>query len=143
MTNSEIPTLEEMSKTTGQDIEQLKKDRDAFISNFEINEDVLEASSVDIINEKMREATERIAIERERLLALALHEGYDGVDIQMDTTLMMNYNDYSMGFNYEAWRDEPPTVDRFSQCVQRYDFRVLNDEEKRMLLARIGVDYDE
>jgi len=111
------------------------------MSDFEISEDVLETSSVDIIDEKMQEAIERIAIEREKILAMALYEGYDGVDIHMDTTIMMNYNDYSMGFNYEAWRDEPPTVDRFSQCVQRYDFRVLNDEEKGMLLARIGVDY--
>ena len=111
--------------------------------DIEINEDILEASTVDIIDEKMQEAIERIAIEREKLLAMALHEGYDGVDIQMDTSVVTDYRDYSMGFNYEAWRDEPPRIDRFSQGVQRYDFRVLSDEEKWMLLARIGVDYDE
>lgn len=108
---------------------------------FEINEDVLESSSVDIlIEEKIQEAIERIAIERERILAMALHKGYDGMDIHMDTSLKTDYNEYSMGFNYEAWKGEPPTVDRWSSNVQRYDFRVLSDEEKRMLLARIGVD---
>ena len=109
------------------------------MTDFEINEDILEASSVDIIEQKMQEAIERIAIEREILLAMALHEGYDGVDIHMDTSLVTDYNDYSMGFNYEVWEGEPPTVDRWNSNVQRYDFRVLDDEEKRMLLARIGV----
>ena len=113
------------------------------MSGFDINEDVLEASSVDIIDKKMQEAIERIVIEREKILAMALHKGYDGVDIHMDTSLVTDYNDYSMGFNYEAWEGEPPTVDRWGSNVQRYDFRVLDDEEKQMLLARIGVGYDE
>ena len=109
------------------------------MTDFEINEDVLETSSVNIIDEKMREATEKIAIERERLLAMALHEGYDGVDIRMDTSVVTDYRDYSTGFEYEVWEDDPPTVDRWDSNVQRYDFRTLDDEEKRMLLARIGV----
>lgn len=109
------------------------------MSNFEINQEILEASSVDIIDEKMREATEKIAIERERLLAMALHAGYDGVDIHMDTSVVTDYRDYSMGFDYEVWEDDPPRIDRWGSKVQRYDFRLLDDEEKRRLLARIGV----
>ena len=111
------------------------------MTDFEINEDVLETSSVNIIDEKMREATEKIAIERERLLAMALHEGYDGVDIRTGTSVVTDYRDYSMGFEYETWEDDPPTVDSWDSNVRRYDFRVLTDEEKRMLLARAGVDY--
>jgi len=109
------------------------------MSNFEINQEILEASSVDIIDEKMREATEKIAIERERLLAMALHAGYDGVDIHMDTSVVTDHSDYSMGFDYEVWEDDPPRIDRWDGNVLRYDFRVLDDEEKRTLLARIGV----
>ena len=113
------------------------------MTDFEINEDVLETSSVNIIDEKMREATENIAIERERLLAMALHEGYDGVDIRTSTLVVTDYKDYSTGFDYEVWEDDPPTVDRWDSSVRRYDFRTLDDVEKRMLLARVGVNYYE
>ena len=113
------------------------------MTDFEINEEILETSSVDIIDKKMREVTERIAVEREGLLAIALHEGYDGVDIHMDTSVVTDYRDYTVGFEYEVWEDDPPTVDRWHGNVRRYDFRTLDDVEKRMLLARIGVDYDD
>ena len=112
------------------------------MNDFKV-EDLIETSSVDIINERIQETVKTIAIERERLLAFALHEGYDGVDIRMDTSLVTDYNDYSMGFNYEAWKGEPPRIDRWARDVQRYDFRVLDDEEKWLLLGRIGVDYHE
>lgn len=109
------------------------------MTDFEINESVLDKSSVDIIDQKMQKAVERISIERQKLLALALHKGYDGVDIFMGESIVTDYRDYSMGFRYEAWQEEAATIDRFERNVQRYDFRVLDEEEKQRLLARIGV----
>ena len=113
------------------------------MTDFKINEDILEVSSMEIVDQKMKEVTERIAIERERLLAMAFHAGYDGVDIHMDTSIVTDYRDYSAGFEYEVWEDDPPRIDRWDSNVLRYDFRTLDDVEKRMLLARVGVDYYE
>ena len=138
MFNDNTATKEELAES----IEAGENDS-KIISDFEINMQSWKTQSVDIIDEKMREATEKIAIERERLLAMALHEGYDGVDIRTGTSVVTDYRDYSTGFEYEVWEDDPPTVDRWDSNVLRYDFRTLDDVEKRMLLARVGVDYYE
>jgi len=110
------------------------------IGDIDIDESITDRfEEQGILEEKMQEAMQRIAIEREKLLALALRDGYDGVDIHMDTSIVTDYRDYSMGFEYEAWEGEAPTINRWEANVQRYDFRVLDKREKQQLLARIGV----
>jgi len=78
---------------------------------------------------------------RLQVLAHALLEGYDGVDIVPPQPVTAHRD----GFEMVGWVDEPPRrgmVER--QWVPRYDFRTMPDHEKRELLAHIGVmDTDE
>lgn len=112
-------------------------------TDFEIDESVIDQTETDLIDDKMQEATQRIAQERERLLALAFYKGYDGVDIHTKDNIVTGVNQFKFGFEYEAWEGEPPKLDRFGQGVRRYDFTALTEEEKRVLLAKIGVELEE
>jgi len=113
------------------------------MSDFTIDESILNQTDTDVIDDKMMEATQRLAEERERLLALAFYKGYDGVDIHTKDRIVTDVNQHKMGFEYEVWEGEPPTLDRFGQKVRRYDFRGLTREEKRIVLSKVGVQLEE
>lgn len=108
------------------------------MGDFEINDSILEVNETEIIDDMIVEATQRLAQERERLLAMCLQRGYDGVDIKTQSDVVTNYDDYRFGFEYEAWEGEPEPIGPFESNVKRYDFRTLEKHEKRQLLAQIG-----
>lgn len=108
-------------------------------NDFELPDELKMQESHDVIDDQLVEATQRMAVEKERLLALALLRGYDGVDIILEGTFLSRKDDFKLGFKHEAWENEPPARDNFRANVQTYDFRGLTDQEKRELLARVGV----
>jgi sorbitol-specific phosphotransferase system component IIBC len=94
----------------------------------------------DLEHDAMQNLIQKISERRERLLAMAFHAGYDGVDVVSESGMTNHVmeEDFKLGFEWEAWEGEAPRRDRFEQ-VMRYDFRQLTDEEEQRLLAKIGV----
>jgi len=81
-------------------------------------------------------ATQQFGESRLRVLAHALLEGYDGVDIAPPQAVTAHTD----GFEVMVWVDEPPERGLIEQqWVPRYDFRMMTEHEKRDLLAHIGV----
>jgi hypothetical protein len=106
---------------------------------FDIAEGLNVEMDSDVIDDQLREATHRIAEQKERLLAMALLRGYDGVDITLSDPTPTRQSDYKHSFEWEAWEGDPEPLEPYASNTQRYDFRVLRDHEKRQLLAHIGV----
>lgn len=109
------------------------------INDFEIDESVIEQTSPEILDDELVEATERIAVAKERLLALCLARGYDGVDITFTQPKLSRQTDFRHAFEWEAWEGEPEPLEPYASNTQRYDFRGLRDYEKRELLAHVGI----
>lgn len=95
--------------------------------------------SNDLIDDELQEATHRIALAKERLLALALARGYDGVDMNFDRQKLGRQKDFRFGFEWEAWEGEPEPLEPYTSNTQRYDFRGLTEREKLQLLAHVGI----
>jgi hypothetical protein len=93
----------------------------------------------DVIDEELREATLRLAQQKERILALALLRGYDGVDITFTNPHPQRHYEYVDCIDWEGWKGEPEPLEPYASGTQRYDFRVLRDHEKEQLLAHAGV----
>jgi len=93
----------------------------------------------DISTEHLQESARRLERQKMEVLATALHAGYDGVDIHSKTQVYTSLKDFKMGFDVDVWEEEPPELERFPRGIERYDFTVLEDWEKRELLAHIGI----
>jgi hypothetical protein len=109
---------------------------------FKIADEALDTDATDLIDDHLRHAVEELETKRLRVLALAFHNGHDGVDIIPNQKVSGRVDDFKISFQYEAWNGEPPARDRFDP-VTRYDFRHLGECEERELLAHIGVTPDE
>jgi len=92
-----------------------------------------------VIDDQLREAVMQLAEQKERILALALLRGYDGVDIEFTDRTPTRHWEYQNCINWEVWEGEPEPLERHGSQTQRYDFRVLRDHEKEQLLSRVGV----
>jgi hypothetical protein len=106
---------------------------------IDFQDSVLEQREDEIIDEQISEATRRISLEKEKLLALALARGYDGVDIKFERNYLSNPDDFKLGFKWEAWKGEPEPINAYDSNIQRYDFRMMNDREKVQLLSHVGI----
>ena len=111
------------------------------MSDFEINEETLADSAVDILDEQLQQAVEQLEANKIRLLAQAFAAGYDGVDIkaQRQREWKTDVQDFKHGFEYEVWEGEPPELGIAPSGIQRYDFRSLDDWQQQELLSHIGL----
>jgi hypothetical protein len=111
------------------------------INNFQLNDELVEQTDTDIIKDEMGKIIQDIERKKLRLLAHAFVDGYDGIDIKMEpnTDWKDSFSQFKYSFEYEGWKDEPPELERYASGVHRYDFRQLDNIQKRELVAHIGL----
>lgn len=110
-------------------------------NDFHINEDVLNDATEDFADEKVTELVQEIEARKIRLLAYAFVAGYDGVDVHMEpqTDWKDTLHNFNTSLKYEVWESKPPDLGIAPRGVHRYDFRTLSRQEKRELIAHIGL----
>jgi len=91
----------------------------------------------EVLDKMIMDAAHKAQEKELEAVALALKQGYDGVDIKYTDGL---YEPAPFSFNMTTWKGEAPRGPQHDPPFDyRYDFRNMTDREKEQLLERAGV----